>query len=69
MEWCDLSVESVGLLMEEAEEQPELWEARPCYQSQGLVQLGGKDYSACPYLHLLSCFSCHILKQELCPSL
>lgn len=58
---------SVDPLREEAEEQPELWEARPCC----VVQLGGKDYSTCPYCHLLSrfTFSCHILKQQLCPSL
>lgn len=61
----------VDTLREEAEEQPEIWEVRLCCQGQGQVQLGSKHYSACPYFHLLTCFTfpCHILKQELYPSL
>lgn len=68
MEWCDSSVELTDMLREEAQEQPELWEARLCCQGPGLVQLGGKDYSRD---QVLSCFtfSRYILMQELCPSL
>ena len=50
MEWCHSNMELMDTLREKAEEQPELWEARPCCQGQGLVQPGGKDYSASSYL-------------------
>lgn len=49
MEWCHSNMELMDTLREKAEEQPELCEARPCCQGQGLVQPGGKDYSVSSY--------------------
>lgn len=53
MEWCDSRVESVDMLMKEAEEKPRLWEDGLCYWGRALVQPAGRGYSACPYFHLL----------------
>lgn len=69
-------MELMDTLREGTEEQPELWEARPCCQGQGLVQLGGKGLPcllllsvgiiSCPVLFTLSHY---IMMQELCPLL